>query len=433
MKTSLYTSWGNKKAVPHIAITPANVSAVSFSDVQHSTIAYGQGRSYGDVCLNANGNLFDTQRLDRLVDYDHRKNLITCQSGVILRDLLLFLTTKNKFVSVSPGTSQVTVGGMVANDVHGKNHHKVGSFGNHIHSLTLLRSDGRILECSEDENTEYFKATIGGLGLTGLILTVTLRLKNVENNCIEIKSIKTKDINQMLELFEETDADYEYTVSWLDMYSRPQKGIFSCGNHASGEIKCSSSAAWKKTIPINAPEWLLNRLTNKVFNQLYYYKSNSRAHDVASYQSFFYPLDKIEYWNRLYGKRGFYQYQFVVPYEEFLSVYTEILNIIKQYDQPVYLAVLKKFGEIKSMGMLSFPRAGYTLAMDFPSKGEASLKMFKAFDLVVMNAGGAVYPAKDARMSHDIFKHSFPRVEEFSMYKDNLFCSDFWRRVEQDV
>jgi len=431
MKTSQYSSWGNRGGLPHRVVTPSNIAKASVVSEQESNIVYGQGRSYGDVCLNANRGLIDTRHLDRMVKYDESTQSITCQSGVILRDLVNFLTTKKKFVPVSPGTANVTIGGMVANDVHGKNHHRVGSFGNHIQSLTLLKGDGRVMECSATNNNDLFFATIGGLGLTGMILTVTLKLKDVENNCIATKSIKTNNIEQTLTLFNETDEEYEYTVAWLDMYSAPQKGIFSCGNHADGDLKCISSAK-TKVVPINAPNWLLNGLSSKLFNQLYYYKNSFNRTGFTSYQPFFYPLDKVEYWNRLYGKRGFYQYQFVVPYDRFLSVYREILKVMKKFDQPTYLAVLKKFGDIKSVGLLSFPRAGYTLAMDFPNKGASSLKMFESFDSLVIEAGGAIYPAKDGRMSRNVFKNSFPNLKEFIKYKDEKFCSDFWRRVNKD-
>jgi len=432
MKSSYYSSWGNRGAVSHSVNTPSNISPDSISYESDSILVYGQGRSYGDVCLNANNGLVDSRLLDRFVSYEETQLLVTCQSGVILKDLVIFLNSKNKFVPVSPGTANVTVGGMVANDIHGKNHHRVGSFGNHIHSLTLLKGNGSVVECSSSCNSELFAATIGGLGLTGMILTVTLKVIAVKNNCIAVKSIKTKSIEQMLELFDETDDDYEYTVAWLDMQTTPQKGIFSCGNHADNNVDCTSISK-AKTIPVNAPDWLLNKTVSKLFNKLYFLKSNQHKLEVSSYQSFFYPLDGIEHWNRLYGKRGFYQYQFVVPYKNFLKVYTEILKLINKYNQSTYLVVLKKFGEIKSIGMLSFPRAGYTLAMDFPDKGKNSLKMLADFDQVVIDAGGAVYPAKDARMSRDTFLKSFPRVKEFIKYKDDKYCSDFWRRVNADV
>ncbi len=431
MKTSFYTSWGNRGAVPHFATIPANMTQAHVIFEYDSSIVYGQGRSYGDVCLNTNGGLIDSRYLDRLLEYHEGARLITCQSGVVLKNLITFLETKKMFIPVSPGTANVTVGGMVANDVHGKNHHRVGSFGNHIQSLTLLKGDGSIEECSENINNELFRATIGGLGLTGMILTVTLKLKSVENNCIAIKSFKTKNIEHILALFDETDDEYEYTVAWLDMYSSPQKGIFNCGNHANGDIDCAAPVK-SKTVPVNAPNWLLNGVSSKLFNKLYYSKASLFEREVTSYQSFFYPLDGVEFWNRLYGRRGFYQYQFVVPYGSFLTVYMDILKFIKKFNQPSYLAVLKKFGDIKSIGMLSFPRAGYTLAMDFPDKGRATLKMFEAFDKLVMDAGGAVYPAKDARMNRNVFLQSFPAVTEFIKHKDERFCSDFWRRVNID-
>lgn len=433
MKLSAYSSWGNLASYPHYAIRPKSINGLSLDPACDSYIGYGNGRSYGDVCINSNNGLIDTTLLDRFIDCDEQTMEVSCQAGVRLAELLDVLQAKNLFVPVTPGTSQVTIGGMIANDVHGKNHHRAGSFGNHLKSITLLRSNGDLVRCSAQENTELFKATIGGLGLTGLILTATFSLKKVRNNCISVKTTCTKDIQQLLSLIDEADRDYEYTVAWLDMHSRPQRGILSCGNHTDGDVEIPCRQTKKQnSVPFVAPNWLLNATSNRLFNRLYFFANSRAKKNVNSYGQFFYPLDKVDHWNRLYGKRGFYQYQFVVPYDQFISVYNKMLAIIDKYNETAYLAVLKKFGDIPSSGYLSFPRAGYTLAMDFPNKGQTTLAMLAEFDHLVLQAGGAVYPAKDARMRPQVFAASFPQLETFIKYKDEKFCSDFWRRVMSD-
>ena len=380
------------------------------------------------ACQNNNSGLIDTKQLDRFIDYNEEQSLITCQAGILLNDILKYLVPKKRFVQVSPGTSYVTLGGMIANDVHGKNHHLVGSFGNHVESIKLMRSDRGLLNCSKKENSDLFYATIGGLGLTGLIVSATLQLKEIQTPRIETLSIETHGIEDLLDLFDNDNNEFEYSVAWLDLHSKSLDGIFSYGKHAVDTVTCGKIKNPGK-VYVNAPEWLLNRYSNAIFNRFYYLKNKFSNKAVQTYQDYFYPLDKLEDWNCLYGKRGFYQYQFVVPCEEFLGVFQEILLKMKKYQQISYLTVLKKFGEIESLGMMSFPRSGYTLAMDFPNLGDQTLKMFDDFDKIINCARGAIYPAKDARMSADTFKKSFPRYKEFLKYRDERFVSDFWRRV----
>jgi FAD/FMN-containing dehydrogenase len=394
-------------------------------------VIYGNGRSYGDVCLNSTSGLIDTCNLDRFVDYDEEKLTITCQAGMLLVDLLKYLVPRNRFVQVTPGTAYVTIGGMIANDVHGKNHHLVGSFGNHVESIKLLRSDRGIVNCSPTENKELFYATIGGLGLTGLILTATLKLKAVQTPCVEVMSQPTQGIDQLIELFNQGSTDNEYTVAWLDLQSKLLNGIFSFGRHSAEKQGCGKLTSPKK-VKLHGPNWLLNRYSNTLFNRLYYIKNKFNTTSRQTYRDFFYPLDKLEDWNRLYGKRGFYQYQLVVPVSDFYEVFLAILSIMQRHQQLSYLTVLKKFGDIESVGMMSFPRSGYTLAMDFPNLGKQTLKMLSEFDNIVSSAKGAVYPAKDARMSSDMFKESFPQLDKFVAYRDEKFISDFWRRVMVD-
>ena len=425
---ALYKSWGNLQSPLHISVKPGmqpnNLDVFSEDDY----VVYGNGRSYGDVCLNPDSGLVDTKNLDRFIQYDEENNLVTCQSGMLLIELLDFLIPRNKFVKVSPGTAYVTVGGMIANDVHGKNHHVVGSFGNHVESFRLLRSDRGVITCSENENPNLFFATIGGLGLTGMILSATLSLKEINNACITTKSIATRGLSELIELFDEPDTGYEYTVAWMDLHSKNLNGIFSYGKHSEDVRDCGTIRESRK-VHITAPDWLLNRYTNSLFNQLYYAKNRLTPKSRQSYQAFFYPLDKLEDWNLLYGKRGFYQYQFVVPCCDFENVFFELVKIMRRHGQMSYLTVLKKFGDIPSRGLMSFPRSGYTLAMDFPNSGDHTLKMFEEFDSIVFSAGGAIYPAKDARMSAASFAESFPNLEKFTSYWDKKFNSSFWRRV----
>lgn len=423
-----YASWGNLQSPSHIPVIPGNQLNSLDNLKSENYVVYGNGRSYGDVCLNADSGLIDTKYLDRFIGFNESNDLVSCQAGMRLNDLLKFLVPRHKFVNVSPGTAYVSIGGMIANDVHGKNHHVVGSFGNHIESLQLLRSDVGVITCSKQENSDLFYATIGGLGLTGMILSATLRLKKIKSACIDTKSIATHGITEMIELFNKPETDFEYTVAWLDLHSKQLNGIFSYGRHSDDSQPCGKLQEPKK-VKFTAPDWLLNRHTNSLFNQLYFAKNSRFSASKQIYQTFFYPLDKLEDWNLLYGKRGFYQYQFVVPDSNFKEVFIELLTIMRKYQQLSYLTVLKKFGDIPSLGLMSFPRSGYTLAMDFPNSGASTLKMFEEFDEVIFSAGGALYPAKDARMSTTAFVKSFPKLEKFLNFWDKKFNSNFWRRV----
>jgi FAD/FMN-containing dehydrogenase len=425
---AIYKSWGNLYSASHSTLRPA-IHMVDLDKHEcEDFVLYGNGRSYGDVCLNTGSGLIDTRGLDRYVYFDQTKLLVTCQAGMLLNDLLAFLISKNLFVNVTPGTSYVTIGGMIANDVHGKNHHVAGSFGNFVESITLLRSDMGVVTCSEKENRELFYATIGGLGLTGMILSATLRLKTISGPYIATKTVVTHGLNRLIELFDNPEPEYDYTVAWLDLHSKKLNGLFSCGKH---DRDYSAHARNKRPakVKLYAPDWLLNKYTNQIFNQAYFTRNRYSNRARQSYSEFFYPLDRLEDWNHLYGKRGFFQYQFVVPADHFEVVFNKMFDLMKSYNQISYLSVLKKFGDIKSLGLISFPRPGFTLAMDFPNLGKNTLRMFDEFDRIVISAEGAVYPAKDARMGPEMFEKSFPRLDEFLNYRDARFNSDFWRRV----
>jgi FAD/FMN-containing dehydrogenase len=339
----------------------------------------------------------------------------------------------NWFLPVTPGTQFVTVGGAIANDVHGKNHHRAGSFGCHVLSFELLRSDrGRVL-CSRETNSDLFQATIGGLGLTGLILWAEIQLKPIPGPWIDCEQIRFGRLDEFFELSEASDEKYEYTVAWLDCLSSGKKlgrGIFIRGNHSPNRTVNSLRPRGRQSFTsLEAPEIVISRPTIRTFNWIYFHRHwQDIASDSVQFDKFFYPLDGLHNWNRLYGRRGFLQYQFVVPYEKKESI-REILQLIVASREGCALSVLKVFGLMSSPGLISFPRPGVTLAMDFPFRGSSTLELCEWFDDVVKQNGGAVYPAKDARMSPESFRRYFPRWKEFSSFIDPQFSSDFWRRV----
>jgi len=397
-------------------------------------LPYGLGRSYGDSCLNHGRILLHTIDLDHFLAFNPHTGELHCEAGVTLRDILDLVIPAGWFLPVTPGTKYVTVGGAIANDVHGKNHHCAGTFGCHVESLTLRRSTGEYLECSRFENAELFSATIGGLGLTGLIVAAKIQLVRIEGPCLESEKIPFHSINEFFVLSESSEPTFRYTVAWIDCTAKGRalgKGIFMRANH-SATCACGPSlgkAAKQHSVPIDMPRFVLNRWSVAAFNKLYYsLQSRRRGIHLEHYDSFFYPLDSIANWNRIYGRRGFYQYQCVIP-SKASEALKELLDTIAASDSGSFLSVLKVFGNIASPGMMSFPRPGPTLALDFPNSGERTRALFARLDEIVLSAGGAIYPAKDARMSGEMFKKSFPRWMEFSQFIDPAFSSTFWRRV----
>jgi len=430
-----YLSWGRyPKSNPAQILRMSWASEVpDFNQLPHPVLVYGKGRSYGDCCLNDQGVLLDSTGLDRFIQFDKNTGILRCEAGVTLQSVLRLILPAGWFLPVSPGTQFVTVGGAIANDVHGKNHHRAGSFGCHVHSFELLRSDQGKVVCSREQNTDLFEATIGGLGLTGLILWAEFQLKRVGGPWIDCEQIRFEKLEDFFALSAASDESHEYTVAWLDciaLNDKRRRGIFMRGNHSSGGKDDLAVAHEGGSIPgFDAPEILINRLTMSAFNWMYFHRQvRHTAKGTVHFEKFFYPLDRIAEWNRLYGQRGFLQYQFVVPYENREAV-QEILELLAKSREVCTLSVLKVFGAVRSPGLLSFPRPGVTLAMDFPFRGQSTLDLCERFDEVVRNSGGAVYPAKDARMSSRSFQMYFPRWMEFSNFLDPRFGSDFWRRV----
>lgn len=402
---------------------------------EDSLLPYGQGKSYGDVCINSHGTQLSTRQLKRLIHFDAERGILRCEAGLTLDEILQVIVPRGWFLPVVPGTRFVTLGGAVANDVHGKNHHHAGSFGCHVRSLSLLRSDGERHVCSLSENVDLFAATIAGLGLTGLILDVELELMPLSSTEMEVEDCVFRSIEEFDALSRDS-LDWQYTVSWVDTSARPGqavRGILSRARHAengSGLVPGRSFPAIG--VPFAPPVSLVNRLTVDLFNRAYF-RAGSRKKGLRRehYQSYFFPLDAVANWNRMYGRRGFYQYQCVIPPEHREEGIGELMRGIQRSGEASFLVVLKEFGDRLSPGLLSFPRPGVTLALDFPNRGDKTIRLLDSFDSIVREVGGALYPAKDARMPADIFASGYPSLEVFRSAVDPQFSSAFWRRVQE--
>lgn len=350
----------------------------------------------------------------------------------MLSEVLARVVPSGWFLPVVPGTQHVTVGGAIANDIHGKNHHRRGSFGRHVQRLGLMRSDGSTTECTTDQNSEWFQATIGGLGLTGLILWAEIQLSPIASRLIESESIRFSQLADFFELSQESDRSHEYTVAWIDCLAsgrRLGRGWFYRGDHsADGSLAAPPSPRNPVGFLSEPPVSLVQRPLLKLFNAAYYHRPVSRSRTL-DFSPFFFPLDRIAGWNRLYGPAGFYQFQCVVPPENSERVVASLLRQTARSGQGSFLAVLKIFGDLRSPGVLSFPRPGATLALDFANRGTVTRALLATLEQIVMEAGGAIYPAKDLSMSAEAFQSSYPRWRELEKARDPAFCSSFWRRV----
>jgi FAD/FMN-containing dehydrogenase len=397
-------------------------------------LPYGLGRSYGDSCLNDGGVLVHAESLNRMISFNSDTGVLRCEAGVSLAAILQFCVPRGWFLPATPGTKFVTLGGAIANDVHGKNHHSDGTFGRHVRVFELLRSDGSRQLCSPTENAEFYYATIGGLGLTGFIIWAEIQLLKVQNAFVDDDSFQCKNLDHCLQLFDQSKASHQYRVAWIDCLAQGDalgRGIFSRANHCNNKMLPAMLVPRKKmSVPLTFPPHVLNKYTVMAFNALYFRKLGAAKKSTRlDYDAFFYPLDNIHHWNRIYGPRGFLQYQCVVTKEPRAALHA-LLTRIARSGQASFLSVLKEFGELQSPGMLSFPRKGYTLALDFPNLGQSTLSLLNDLDAIVREAEGAIYPAKDARMSQDMYRFGYPAIEKFSKYIDPKFSSSFWRRVQ---
>lgn len=401
------------------------------ADGPNHLLASGLRRSYGDSCINDGGAVIDMTGLDHFVSFDRTTGRLVAEAGVSLAEILKLVIPAGYFLPVTPGTKFVTLGGAVANDVHGKNHHRAGTIGRWVRGLDLLRSDGIEHALTDADQTGLFAATIGGLGLTGVITRVALELLPIASSNMAVETIPFGNLAEFFSLASESEATHEYTVSWIDCLAqggRSGRGIFTRARHSNdGELRVHAGAG--PAIPIDAPGFLLNRLTLSAFNEVYYRFAGRSRETTASYDPFFYPLDAIGGWNKLYGRRGFFQYQSVVPPANAEVATAEMLRTIAAAGQGSFLAVLKTFGEVPSPGMMSFPRTGTTLALDFANRGLSTLGLLDKLDAIVREAGGRLYPAKDGRLPSSMFMAGYPALDQFRPHIDPGMSSTFWRRM----
>jgi len=385
-----------------------------------AVIAYGNGRSYGDASLQK--NMLLTRRFNKFLSFDEATGELCCQAGVLLSEILDVFVPRGWFLPVTPGTKLITVGGAIAADVHGKNHHVDGSFGQHILSMEVMRNDGSVVTCSPQTHAEFFKITVGGMGLTGMILSATFRLKKVETAYICQETARAANLDEIMDGFEGS-SDWSYSVAWIDCLAKGDamgRSILMRGEHATTDeliypthkkAPLRPKKGLQLDVPFTFPDFALNKLTMKAFNFAYYNKTRPGTHkSIVDYNAFFYPLDAIDHWNRIYGKRGFTQYQFVIPLEAGREGLRTILKRITDSGLGSFLAVLKLFGEQESF--MSFPMAGYTLALDFPISLKA-MDLFKELDAMVADFGGRLYLAKDSRMDAKMFEKTYPNANEF--------------------
>lgn len=431
MQTIKSASWGGYPYTQQKVLAPSwiNPSSVLALD---NYLPYGCGRSYGDSCLNSAGTLLSTQNHKHFLLFDTEKGILRCQSGVTFEEIICLVLPKGWFLPVTPGTKYLTVGGAVANDVHGKNHHVMGSFGHHITKMQIIRSQEGSLEISPHQHAELFYATIGGLGLTGLIDWVEFTLLPTPSAYLDAEIIPFKNLDEFIEIESLSQNHFDYIVSWVDAQAQGAelgRGLYIRGNWSTRpQIRFHRQ---KLTIPFYFPSFCINPLTVKTFNWLYRHQTMGVPQQKTThYDSFFYPLDSVSHWNRIYGKAGFVQYQFVIPLKSGIEVLKQILKKIADSGLGSPLTVLKSFGAKPSLGLMSFAQEGYTYAMDF--KVESGVfTLLEELDLIICEAGGRLYPAKDARMSTSVFQKSYPQWEQFLNFKDPAIQSDFFRRVIQ--
>jgi len=395
-------------------------------------LAVGMGRSYGDSCQLAGRTLLEMTGMNRLLHFDPETGLLTAEAGITLGQILDFAVPRGFFLPVTPGTKYVTLGGAIANDIHGKNHHGWGTFGNHVTWLELIRSDGSCKECSLSENPEWFRATIGGLGLTGVISRAQLRLRPIVSRMIDYVGIQFHGIDEFLALTER-HQHAEYTVSWIDCASTGRnfaRGVFMRGEHSTIPGALNPSPEPKLVFPFEAPAGALNHATVSLFNTVFFHKQGRpRVEERKDYEPFFYPLDKVLRWNRMYGKDGLLQ--FALPWESSREGTIAMMRLVANSGLASFLAVLKAFGSVASPGLLSFPMPGVTLALDFPIRAGQTLPLVERLASMTLEYGGRINPSKDATMTAAQFQSSYPRWSRLERFRDPALSSSFWERVTE--
>jgi FAD/FMN-containing dehydrogenase len=435
MTPALY-SWGHYPDAPqtaHPAHWPGDLAAQVDSVVRAhgSTLAYGNGRSYGDSCLAASDHVVHTRTLDRFIAADWQAGVLRAEAGVTLAEISALSIPRGWFLSVTPGTQFVTLGGAIANDVHGKNHHVRGTFGHHVLRFGLRRRS-EALTCSLTENAELFAATIGGLGLTGIIDWAEIQLLQIRSSQIDTTVVRFGGLADFFALSNELDSQHEYSVAWIDCLAKGAhagRGIFIVGDH-SKEGGLEVHARRKLRMPTTPRFSLINRLTLRPLNEAYWRLHPARrTQQRVGYEPFFYPLDRILDWNRIYGRKGFQQFQCVIPEAAAEPALRELLAATATAGTGSCLAVLKRCGAIASPGLVSFPLPGTSLALDFPQSPNLDRALFPRLDAIVRAAGGRLYPAKDAHMTGADFRAAYPAWDKVEALRDPALNSRFWKRV----
>lgn len=397
-----------------------------------TSLPYGAGLSYGDSCLAASDHVLHMGHLRRFIGADWALGTVVAEAGVTLEEILALSIPMGWFLPVTPGTRYVTLGGAIANDVHGKNHHKRGTIGRHVTRLGLLRSDRGFLACSPEENVDLFRATIGGLGLSGIIEWAEIRLAPIRASQIDCLTQRFGDLDEFFALSAELDGLHEHCVSWIDCVASGKntgRGVYMAGDFAT-EGSLAVDAGRRLAVPLTPPLSLVNGLSIKAFNEAYWRRAPARRKTGrVAYGPFFYPLDGLLGWNRLYGPLGFQQYQCLLPELDAPGAIRSLLDAIAASDSGSFLAVLKRCADIPSPGLISFPGPGITLALDFPQSDKLGTSLFPRMDAIVREACGRLYPAKDAHMSGEDFRRAYPAWREVESLRDPALLSRFWERV----
>jgi L-gulonolactone oxidase len=396
-------------------------------------LGVGLRRSYGDVCLSSEARIVETTGLDRIIAFDPQAGTLRAEAGMSLSDIIRLTVPHGLFPATVPGTRNVTLGGAVANDVHGKNHHRAGSFGRSVRRIGLVRSGEGLVEIGPRTHPDLFAATLGGLGLTGLMTTVEIDLVRIPSAWLEVETVPMDGLGDFFRLARESETAFEHSVAWIDCTAtgaRLGAGLFSRANWAPDGGLTPHPDRAGPALPFDLPAAALDSLTLTAFNRLYAAAGRLRGGRCRRhYSGFFFPLDSITGWNRLYGRRGFYQYQCLLPPATAEAGIRELLEAIAASGQGSFLAVLKTFGSLASPGLLSFPGEGTTLALDFANRGAPTLALLARLDAIVAAGGGRLYPAKDARMPRTLFEAGYPRLDAFRGWVDPAVTSDFWRRM----
>lgn len=421
--------WGNYPKTKNRAFNFYQEAALKdIIDKHNDLIPYGNGRSYGDSALSK--NIIKVKQHNLFLNFDEVKGILHLQAGVLLSEILDTFVPRGWFLKITPGTKLITVGGAIASDVHGKNHHVNGCFSECVEMFRLMLPDGEIVECSKQNNSELFKATCGGMGLTGVILDAKISLKNINSKYLDQTTIKTKNLKETFEAFENY-KDVPYSVAWIDCLAKGNeigKCLLMVANFSDdGELNYQTKK--KLNIPFNFPSFVLNKLTVKAFNWLYYGKVRERiSKQKVDIDSFFYPLDAIDNWNRIYGKNGFTQYQCILPKETSYDGLEATLKAISDSGKGSFLAVLKLCGKAND-NYLSFPMEGYSLALDFKIE-KGLFELLDKLDEIVLRHGGRIYLAKDVRVSKEAFEKGYPQINKFRALREKYKMNDKFNSLQ---